>query len=814
MKKLAVVFLALIEFSALAQTNIKGKVVDAESGVGEVAAVVQLLEQTADTPITYTITDSLGVFNLRTGKSGSLKVRIENMGRKSVERDFMASGGTIDLGEIPIEDDIQALKGATTTALKTLVKVDVDKTTYDVEGDVDAKANTVLEMLRKVPMVTVDGQDNISVNGSSSFKVYVDGKPNQMMSSNASQIFKVMPASAVKSIEVITNPGAKYDAEGTGGVLNLVMASAADKAAADGIYGSVSASADTRGGFNGGLFLNAQKGKWGFGANLNGGRDVNKVSVCNEQISDEMYYLSESEVDNKTPMFFGELNASYELDTLNLFTASIGMHSFGNNNLSIGGTEAYLSDALAYSYSSDTDGKWRYRGIDASFDYQHSFPDSKEKMLTLSYRYSGEPSSNLSTTEISDLVGITMPSRKMDNHDNTQEHTFQADYTTPLSDNQELSTGLKYIFRHNSADDDYYLASGSDWEFNSDGSSDYDHYNHIGAAYAEYTGTFGKFGLTTGLRYEHTWQNMNFHDGSSDNFDVQYGNLVPNISLQWNLAATKNIGLAYNMRIQRPGISYLNPFVDQRVPTNISYGNPDLEAENRHRINLSFNSFNQKLVLSAKLGANYCGNGISNYSFTKDGIMYNTYGNIIKNYNIGTSIFINWNLSKKTRLYGSLDTGYGHWKSEELSQENGGWLSNYMLGAQHTLPKDFRLSANIFGGGRNYNLQGYSDGINIAVLALSKSFFDDKLSLTLRGISNLNCGKMKILNHSEGDGFSYDSAIEIPLRKLAFEIQYKFGNKNVSVKKAKRTIENDDVVGGQNSGSSSSTSSVSQASGV
>ena len=115
------------------------------------------------------------------------------------------------------------LDGVTVTRMRRLVKADADKLSYDVKNDEDAKASTVLDMLRKVPMVSVDGEDNITVNGSSSFKVYVDGKPNMMMSSAPSQVFKSMPASMVKSIEVVTNPGAKYDAEGGAGVLNIVM---------------------------------------------------------------------------------------------------------------------------------------------------------------------------------------------------------------------------------------------------------------------------------------------------------------------------------------------------------------------------------------------------------------------------------------------------------------------------------------------------------------------------------------------------------------------------------------------------------------
>ena len=129
----------------------------------------------------------------------------------------------IDLGTLYISDNVTQLGNVEVVAQKPLVKMTVDKMSYSVSDDVDAKTNTVLDMLRKVPMVTVDGSDNITVNGSSSFKVFVDGKPSVMMSSNPSQIFKNMPASSVQNIEVVTNPGAKYDAEGVGGVLNLIM---------------------------------------------------------------------------------------------------------------------------------------------------------------------------------------------------------------------------------------------------------------------------------------------------------------------------------------------------------------------------------------------------------------------------------------------------------------------------------------------------------------------------------------------------------------------------------------------------------------
>ena len=161
--------------------------------------------------------------------------------------------------------DTLSLEGSAVVAQKTLVKMDTDKVTYKVEDDVDAKTSAVLDMLRKVPMVSVDAQDNITVNGSSSFQVYVDGMPNQMLSANPSQILKMMPATAVKHVEVITNPGARYDAEGVGGVINLItgLKKEEGKALTEGQYGSVTLQGSTKS-YGGGVFYSMQKGKWAF----------------------------------------------------------------------------------------------------------------------------------------------------------------------------------------------------------------------------------------------------------------------------------------------------------------------------------------------------------------------------------------------------------------------------------------------------------------------------------------------------------------------------------------------------------------------
>ena len=427
--------------TAFSQNFVTGRVVDAQTQTPEPGAVVQLFSGSAENANMkgYALSDSTGLFTIKYNivPDTDYIITVVNMGRNTEQRTFRPAGQKTDLGTIGLTDDVQTLNSSKVTAAKPLIKMEADKIAYDVESDADSKATTVLEMLRKVPMVTVDGQDNITVNGSGNFKVYVDGKPNQMLSSNPSKIFKVMPASSVKGIEVITNPGAKYDAEGTGGVLNLITARTDNGASAipDGANGSISAGVDSQGGYNGGLFFNAKKGKLTVGGNAYTGVQQQKGSYM-----ETTQHLLESGIDQTTggdvakqrsPYLFGDFNASYELDTLNLFSASLGIESWSYMQDATGFGRAVMGSVPLYSYGGYSYASGGSAGINASFDWQHNSKKNKERMTTLSYRFStfhrsthsrqtsllqlqrGRPSaaeSNTSTAIISPTMSITLTS--------------------------------------------------------------------------------------------------------------------------------------------------------------------------------------------------------------------------------------------------------------------------------------------------------------------------------------------------------------------------------------------------------------------
>lgn len=680
--------------------------------------------------------------------------------------------------------DTLALDGSAVVAQKILVKMEADKVTYKVEDDVDARTSTVLDMLRKVPMVSVDAQDKITVNGSSSFQVYVDGKPDQMLSSNPSQILKMMPAASVKHIEVITNPGAKYDAEGVGGVINLItgLQQGDGKALTEGQYGSVTMRGATNG-YGGGVFYSMQKGKWALSLTgnasdmyVNGAEAVMERSL---KLPDGYFVTTTSGLaDIRTPFYSGSFNLSYEIDSLNLITVGAGYT--GTNLRTDSDFHAEMkSSLLEYAYDGTVLSKSMVNGITANVDYQHSWASQPERSVVVSYQFSGTPTYSDMENRFEDGV---MPDRRTDRFTNSASHIVQTDFSTPLSDGTDhvFNAGAKFTARHNSSDQDSYI---------------YDFYNNIGALYAEYAGKYGPVSMKAGVRYEHTWQNVTYDHTPEMNFSLDYGNLVPDASLQYDISMVQNIGLSYNMRISRPGITYLNPFVDDiSDPTAVSYGNPDLRPETGHNISLTYNYFSSKWIVNMSLRQGFVRNGMSAYSFfDNEHVMNTTYGNIVNSRTTGLNAFVMWIPGQKTRVILNGSTGYTDIRSKELGQRNSGWTYTSLLGLQQTLPWDLRLSVNAIASGRTVTLQGWTSGMLVGTAGLTKTFLDDRLGVSLSGLTHLTGGRgLKIEAVSETDEFVSRSVTSIPLRMISLNLTFSFGKQDkVSVRKARKTIEAD-----------------------
>ena len=795
---LFVMMMLMISAVMTAQTTVKGVLTDENLGEAEPFATVRVFKHgKTDKPVAMFLTKEDGSFSQQVKGKGRYDIVFSSVGKEDLKQTITLNNqGTLDLGTLLIKENATMLKGVEIVAQKPLVKMDVDKMSYNVAEDEDAKSNTVLDMLRKVPMVTVDGQDNITVNGSSSFKVYVDGMPNVMFNSNPSMVFKSMPATAVKSIEVVTNPGAKYDAEGAGGVLNIIMNKQNPQAAQsmNGYNGTVRASGGNKS-ISGGAFISGQQGKLSYSANVMttyskpGTTDTEMEITQNNPNGTSQLMTSSNKV--TIPFTMGNLTLGYQIDSVSALnvTASINslnIKSNGNSTTTMGGG----SYGKGFSYGSSTDMRNSRTSFSGSIDYQRFFNKEHTQSLALTYQLNYSPStvkSNNIFNTTSSIIDLT--NRYSENKEKTTDHTFQIDYTMPIATGQTLSFGTKLQLRNATSDAKYYKKG----VYDPTSSMDYEYKNSILAGYGEYAGNFGKIGAKAGLRYEQTWQNVEYHLGNGDDFKKNYGSLVPSASLQYTIGQGSNLGLTYNMRISRPGITYLNPYVDKTNPTTRTYGNTDLDVEKNHNLALVYNMFTPKLMLNLNLHHNFTDNAIEQYSFyDAQNLLNTTYGNIVRRHQTGLNGYVNWLAAKNTRLFLNGALNYTDLRSNTLSQSNSGWSANAMIGLQQTLPADFKLSVYAMTSTKNYTLQGWSGGFNLITANISKSLLKDKLNLSLMGMMGLNKGgNINIESHSQGKDFTSHTLTKVPLYGFTFTVSYTFGNSKRQAQQHTSRIQND-----------------------
>lgn len=815
--------------------TIKGVLLDSLTQEGEPYATIRITKKNApDKAVKMAVTGASGKFQEKLNiPAGDYVISISSIGKAPIVKDFTlkSSAKVVDLGTLYSSEANNELKGVEVVAQKPLVKVDVDKIEYNIEDDPDSKSNSILEMLRKVPLVTVDGEDNVQVNGSSSFKIHVNGKPNNMMSNNPKEVLKSMPANTIKYIEVITSPGAKYDAEGVGGILNIVTVGGGF----EGYTATFRGNANNNG-VGGGGYAMIKQGKLTLSANYNYNYNNSPRSYYNSyrdnyepEKENETYLESENSSKSKGNFQYGNLEASYEIDTLRLLTVAFGMYGSNDKSNGDGFTIMHGADRedFAYRYKTDNHGDGSWYSINGNIDYQRTSKKNKQRMITLSYKINSQPQTSDSYSNYWDIEPeadkpeiiekLLLKNFHSDGKTNTMEQTFQVDYTTPIGKLHTIETGAKYIFRRNSSDNKFYDAEGGsdNYAYNEARSSEYRHLNHIISAYAGYTLKYKDFTFKPGLRYEQTIQSVKYIVGPGKDFNTDFSDLVPSVSLGIKLGKTQNLRGGYNMRIWRPGIWNLNPYFNNQDPMFISQGNPNLKSEKSHAFDLAYSSFSAKFNVNLSLRHSFNNNGIERVSHlvtqeggeifeggykAPQGALYSTYDNIGKSRNTGLSFYLNWNASPKTRIYVNGRGSYSDLRSPAQNLHNYGWNGSAYGGIQHTLPWKIRLSLNGGGSTPYINLQGKGSGYNYYGLGVSRSFLkEDRLSLNI--YCNNIVEKYRSYNsHTEGLNFISRSSSKYPSRYYGFSISYRIGELKASVKKAARSIDNDDVKGGGGGG--------------
>lgn len=792
--------------------TLEGTVRDSLTRSPEPYATIRVIANGSTKPLKAFAADANGHFRLTLPKAGTYSIECIVIGKQTLRRTVQVDGQTsTTLDDFLLQEISNTLGTATVTAERPLVKAEIDRVSYSMADDPEAQTNTLLEMLRKVPMVTVEGDDEIKVKGSKGFKVYVNGKPNQMMSANPSLIFKTYPASAVKKIEVITDPGAKYDAEGVAGILNIVTA---EKVSTKGYTLTPNLSYGNRG-VHGGIFAMAQMDKLTFSVHYNAGHGTqpdNTMLTERESFADTDNHLFRSVGSSDNTKYTwqqGNLEASYEFNPKNLLSVSAGIRAYsGSADFKSDDAMYRLDGTTKYAYNRLQRKDMRYPSYNLGADYQRSF-NKENQFLTFSYRLESSPSSTTNHSfynwDASLAPTFALTDLFSDKDQKFAEHTGQVDFTTPIAKHHTLSIGAKYIYRQNRSDnEEKQRTAGTTDDFQPvpTASLRYRHQTDIAAGYAEYAVKVGKFSARAGARYEYSKVHVNYPDQSRPGFSSKFSDLVPNVMLGFSISDLQMLKASYNMRIGRPDIDYLNPFVDKSNPQYVSYGDPNLDSERRHNMGLTYSLFSTKYSVNATLSYGTSTNELVDYNYVKDGVMYNTYGNILHSKDLSLDLYGNWTIVKGLSLFINGNVSYIDYKCYRTGDHNYGWKGSLWGNLHYNLP--WRLRLGLSGGGRSksLDLQGRSKGQWFYSAQLTRTFLkEDRLSVTITAARFIK-PHMTVRDEILTETFRNTSVYSINAIRYGIGLTYRLGSLKSAVKKAQRSIENDDIVGGKSGESS------------
>lgn len=792
--------------STTANVQVEGSILDSLTNETIPYATIKVYDKTKPQQVEKVVpSDADGKFRFTMNKKGDYLMTVEFVGKNTVKKEFIVGNEKrINMGNILMEEDSKLLGEVVVTSQRPLVKVDLDKITYNMEDDPESKTNNVLEMLKKVPMVSVDGEDNIQLKGSTSFKIYMNGKPSNMISSNPKDILKSMPANTVKDIEIITDPGAKYDAEGVAGIINIITQKNSSMV---GYNARVNTGVDTRGGYNLGANLTLKAGKFGFMGyyNLYQHKSPGSTSYSFRELYDKeenKYQESYGEGDGKGTGQFGSGELSYEIDTLNLINVGFNRYHGKWKNNSASDVNFYNvpdGDPTNSSHKFLTDGENVYGYTGINFDYQRTSATVKDRLLTFSYRFGTSPEDWSSDNTRDYITGKKSIDRQYSDG-KMNEHTFQIDYTTPFAKIHTWETGVKYILRQNESESKKSIFDNDKWIDRNTPNDRFKHTQDILSAYLGYSVKVKKVGFKAGLRYEYTDVEGKYPSSETDNFGKNYSTLVPSATATYQIKPMQTMRVGYNMRIWRPSIWNLNPFVNTTDSTKISYGNPELDAVKSHSVNMNYSYFNPKFNFNANLSYDFTNNNIERFIFVDDNSIINTtYRNIGKNRRLNLYTYVNWTPSQKLRINGNLSGSYSDLRAEELNLKNSGWQGRVYMNASYTFPYKIRLNG--YGGvsSKYIGLQSNGSSYNYHGFSLSKDFLNDNLNIRLSAsnpFTNTNTYKNETYAN---DVYELSESIN-KVRYFGINVSFKFGEMKSQIKKARRSISNDDTMGGGGGG--------------
>ncbi|MBB3186157.1 outer membrane beta-barrel family protein [Microbacter margulisiae] len=783
---LIAIMLMVVSFVSAQTGGIKGIIIDGSTNQPMEYVNVVLKKGNPLTLFKGTISDSKGGYVLGKIPDGNYQLELSFIGYTTYQKAITIQNKIVNIGSITLQVNSKTLHEVQVEAQAPQMQLDIDKKVFTVNQSIASAGASAAEMLQNIPSVSVDVNGNVSLRNNSNVEIWINGKPAGITSDNEGDILQEMPAGSIEKVEVITNPSAKYSAEGSAGILNLILKDSAKP----GYYGSISGgfSVPDRGkvGYNGGFNFNYTSPKVDAYASI-GRRDM-KFSgggwsnryVLNPANGDTLSSLKQtSTADRHFSGTFMRAGLNYHLNKMNSIGFS-GFMMFGNgvmSNINDNQTFSATNDLMGqYFRNTATGGNRKMYHID--LDYEHKF-DNNGSNLTSSLSFSSHPSSMENNYSQWITPNAITSTQQETTKGKSPQAEFKLDYTKLFTQNSKLQAGF----------DGNYQEQYSDVKGVTNGVPDpsitnlFDYFERDYAAYTTYGNKWGKFSTQIGLRGEYSY--INFSTGQQD-YTIHYLQPFPSVFLDYAIDPNNEFQLNYTRRLNRPRGRSINPFVNISDSTNWSFGNPNLAPEYINSFEINYLKSWTSHTLSASLFYHYTTNGIQSVQWLQNGIMMNTYMNGSKTLAGGLETILRDNFFRFFNLTTTVDLYYNKLFASQFDQDNqiinipeqSSFTWNLKSIANVMLPAN--LSAQITGSytAPYYISQGKNLGSYEIDLGIRQMLFRKKLILNLNIRDLFNSDRSKI--ETWGSNYKQESLNYFNGRMVMFNITYNFGNSHPS----------------------------------
>lgn len=800
--------LLVVAYNVHAQTpetdavKVSGKVADAVTGKPVEYASVVLLRQADSSMVSGMYTTPAGTFAFNKVSPGIYVLRVTFMGYEKLEKAIKVVAGKNNLaGTLRLQTAGKVLNAVEIKAEKPAFSMQIDRQVFDAGSMINAEGGTGTDILKNIPSVDVDIDDNITLRGKS-VTIYVDGKPSPF--GDAKTALQMIPAESIERVEVINNPSAKFEAQGGGGIINIVL----KKDKAIGYNVMFNAGAATRGQVNGSANASLRMRRFNFFGNYNaryesiGGSGYSSRQNLIADSSNTAFFSQDSRNNNRNGNNGGRFGFDYFLDDHNTFTIAEGLnHNFSKNEDHILLDYRNQDQKTIRNGNRDNNSRNNSYNNNTSLNYKHTFKKTNRE-LTAYISYSGNKglsNSDYRTQYYKPGIDTLLdPVWQQNTGDNRNRFwNLQSDYTTPMGKKGKLEAGVKSTLRHITND---YTASLFNQDLDIFEKSDrlsnqYDYEEDIYAGYLNFASAIGNLGYQVGVRAEQSY--LKGYSYTRDTaVDNSFFNLFPSVFLKYNMPKNQNQSLVFNYstRIDRPNFDQLLPYVNNSDPQNIRTGNPELQPALSHKFEMSYSVYYPKTnnYLSTSTYYAQTNDNIDRISTldTLSGVTTTKPMNLATQQNIGGNISYSYNIFKWWKASANLNLEYNKLTSTTINNEN----FSYGLNANTQFRLPARFSVELSGHYRSPRIQpqGTFKAMNGIDLGMRKELLKNRALVIAVNVSDL-LNTQQFSSHYETPVFIQDYDRKRATRFIRFNIRYRFGKMDPNLfKKKKQATEEEE----------------------